>query len=380
MFRPLAQAINAQTLVSLHPAELTGLLELAWNLRQHPAVGVTIPLGDPGHRSDVPGMQLPDPRPVLNPPSPTGAVPGPAAPFAAVLNRMVTPPGVGVRWDHLIYAYMIENTRIYEIFRRVVHEFVHGEKLGVPTNPDTQLWLRNTEELFYRDPPPFLITTLSSDIRPDLRASRRNAYWRMFGMPLGHGTDDDKPYTFVRADGANNEFVTTFEDLLREAWVGFVNRTTTTANPTDDAKIEELAHKLHDMLRTRRQTGNLSREEFFFVSMMSWFHLTVESNLPIITDLRATGEGPEQRLFKIASTAGLPAHGLSRSFFEIADVISRVLTAIETGTLHVAGAARAFYDPIAPGPINLANDMNTINTHWSIITGHDVKAGKVAIR
>ena len=100
-----------------------------------------------------------------------------------------TPPGA--RWDHLIYAYMIENTRIYEIFRRVVHEFLHGEKLGAPGASETQLWLRTTEELFYRDPPPFSITTVSSHIRPDLRSSRRNAYQRMFGMDLNHGTDEN---------------------------------------------------------------------------------------------------------------------------------------------------------------------------------------------
>jgi hypothetical protein len=112
--------------------------------------------------------------------------------------------------------------------------------------------------------------------------------------------------------------------------------------------------------------------------MMSWFHLTVESDLPIIKDLRADGTSPEQRLFKIAQVVGLPAHGLSRSFFEIAEAISAVLIAIETGALHVSGAARAFYDPAVPN--NLANFMNTIITHWSIITGHDVKAGKVAVR
>ena len=104
-----------------------------------------------------------------------------------------------VLWDHLIYAYMIENTRIYEIFRRVLYEFLYGEKLGVPL-PDAQDWLRNTEELFYRDPPPFFITTITSDIRADLRASRRNAYQRMFGMDLNHGTDDGQPYPFVRAE------------------------------------------------------------------------------------------------------------------------------------------------------------------------------------
>ncbi len=259
-------------------------------------------------------------RPLVStPPSTTGA----QSPDATNFLTEILGHTNGWQWDHLIYAYMIENTRIYEIFRRVVHEFLYGEKLGAPGGSDTQFWLRNTEELFYRDPPPFFITTVSSHIRPDLRASRRNAYQRMFGMDLNHGTDDNTPYPYIRADAANNEFVPTFEELLREVWVGYINRTTTSgAKPTDDEKIRELAHKLHDMLRTRRQNGNLSREEFYFVAMMSWFHLTVDSDLPIIRDLRAIGASAEQRLFKISQMVGLPAHGLSRSYFQIANAIS----------------------------------------------------------
>ena len=229
---------------------------------------------------------------------------------------------------------MIENTRIYEIFRRVVREFLHGEKLGVPgTVPgrpgiretaESQRWLRTTEELFYRDPPPFFITTITSHVRGDIQATRRNAYQRMFGMDLNHGTDDNKPYPYTKAEAANSGFVSTFEELLREVWIGMENvNNQTGANPTDDAKIADLAEKLHDMLRTRREAGNLSREEFDFVSMMSWFHLTVDSDLPIIQDLRAQAASPEERLFKIAERVGLPAHGLSKNYFDIADSISR---------------------------------------------------------
>lgn len=367
MFRKLAAQVadGARILLSLHPKDLVGLLEQAWNLRIH---STSLRTGHPDHRSDVPG-------------SSGGATTSQAKSFSDILanNTRVIAPGIpGVRWDHLIYAYMIENTRIKDIFGRVVHELLHGEKLRTP-GIQTQLWLRSTEELFFRDTPSFSITTISSHIRPDLNATRRNAYQRMFGMDLNHGTDDNKPYPFVRAEAANNEFVTTFEELLRETWVGYINRSTTSgANPTDDSKIEELSRKLHDMLTTRRQSGNLSREEFFFVAMMSWFHLTVENDLFIIEDLRATAVSAEQRLFNIAQAVGLPAHGLSRSYFEIADALSAVLIAIETGTLHVSGAARAFYDPTAPN--TLANFMNTINTHWSIITGHDMKSGKVALR
>ena len=48
--------------------------------------------------------------------------PGPPAPA-------VPPPANAVGWNHLAYAYMLENTRMLEIFRRVVFEYVHGERL-----------------------------------------------------------------------------------------------------------------------------------------------------------------------------------------------------------------------------------------------------------
>jgi hypothetical protein len=385
MFRNLAAAVpnGAARLVSLHPAELTALLEQAWNLRVHEPTSPTLPIGHPDHRSDTPGLAIPTmPLPVLTPPSLAGTTPDPALDFTTVLTNTlnVRPPQVrGVQWDHLIYAYMIANTRIRPIFRRVVHEFLHGEKFGAPRE-DTQLWLRNTEEFFFRDPPPFSITTVTSYIRPSIDTTERQAHYRMFGLELNHGNDDNSPYPYVKVAAANKEFVTSFEELLRETWIGFINRSTTSgANPTDDAKIEDLARTLNTQLLDRRRFGNLSREEFYLVAMMSWFHMTLENfNLPIIRDLRAEGTTAEQTLFKIAQMVGLPANGLADHYFQIADCISAVLKAIETGTLQQSGAARAFYDPTFPN--NLSDCMNKITTHWSAITAHDVKAGKVAVR
>ena len=57
--------------------------------------------------------------------------------------------------------------------------------------------------MFYRDPPPFFITAVTGYVRPDIHATRRNAYQRMFGMDLNHGTDDNKPYPYVKAEAAN---------------------------------------------------------------------------------------------------------------------------------------------------------------------------------
>jgi len=382
MFRSLAKQASistpnaAQILVSLHPAQLTALLETAWNFRVHLASN---PTGHPDHRSDMPGLnisQMPLPSPV---PLTSNPVPDPAEPFTAVLRGTFPKSPPGVRWDHLIYAYMIENTRIVEVFRRVVDEFLHGEKFGAPQE-DTQPWLRNTEELFFRDPPPFSISTLTSYIRPDIASMGREAYYRMFGMDLNHGKDDNSPYPYVKVDAANKEFITTFEELLRETWIGFINRSTTSgANPTDDAKIADLARKLNNMLSNRRQFGNLSREEFYLAAKMSWFHMTVENtSLPIIRDLRAKGNSPEQVLFRIAQMVGLPANGLADHYFCIAEDISAILIAIETGAFQTPGAARAFYDPAASN--TMADKMNNINNHLAAMTGHDLKGPKVTVR
>lgn len=372
MFRTFARFLTngARDLVRLHPSDLTAVLELAWDRRSDRQ---DLELGHPFRRSDLTsfGTTWLGSR-ALTPPAP---IPPAGEPDLNQIIDALNRSACGILWDHLIYAYMIENTRIYDIFRRVVHEFLHGEKLGVPGSAESQKWLRTTEELFYRDPPPFFITAVTSYARTDICATRRNAYQRMFGMDLNHGTDDNKPYPYVKADAANNEFVSTFEEFLREVWVGMENvNNTSGANPKDDAKIADLAERIHDMHLTRRETGNLSREEFVFVSWMSWFHLTVESDLPIIQDLRAQAASPEERLFKIAQRVGLPAHGLSKSYFDIADSISQILILIETGIFNSPAAVPALYTPAPGGP---EEAMRTIIRHWSIVTGREMKARRV---
>jgi hypothetical protein len=112
---------------------------------------------------------------------------------------------------------------------------------------------------------------------------------------------------------------------------------------------------------------------------MSWFHLTLEFNSPIVVALRSEAASPEERLFKIAERVKLPAHGRSRSFFELADPISRVLTLIETGTVNNPAAAPAFYKPAAAGANTIPDDMRHIITRWSIVTGRDMKTRVTAV-
>ena len=280
-------------------------------------------------------------------------------------------------WDHLIYAYMIENTRVYEIFRRVLEEFAFGERLGVPTD-ESQRWLRTTEALFYRDNPPFQIYSLTSWIRPDIRAMRRNAYQRMFGMDLNHGTDDNRPYPYPRATAANTEFAATFEALLREVWRAIENvRNQVGANQTDVTTIANLARALFDMLRVRRQEqfGNFGREELWYSSTLDWMHLTLSFNTPIVHDLKAEANSAAERLQKIGERVGLPAHSRSDSYFRLATNMSLILRELELGTFNDPnGGAPALFQT---GVFQAA--MQEIITHWSIATGRDVKAWPVAV-
>jgi hypothetical protein len=270
---------------------------------------------------------------------------------------------------------MVENTRVFEVFRRVLEEYAYGERLGVPS-AEGQQWLRTTEALFYRDNPPFQIYALASWVRPDIRAVRRNAYHRMFGLDLNHGTDDNRPYPYPRAAAANADFARTFEELLREDWRALENvRNLSGPNPTDVSTIVNLVRALYDMLRVRRQDqGSLGRDELLHVSTLSWFHLTLSYDTPIVRDLKAEATSPAERLQKIGERVGLPAHSRAYSYFILADAMSLLLRELEVGTFNTAGGAAALFTPNA----FQAAIQETI-AHWSIATGRDVKARPVVM-
>jgi hypothetical protein len=196
----------------------------------------------------------------------------------------------------------------------------------------------------------------------------------MFGMSLNLGDGNNKPAIPV-AEHANVDFVSVLDELLHEVWQGRTNFSNSVgARPTDDAKIASLAERLCDMLRSRRSEGTLSREEFWAVATMSWFHATLAEPLhPIVVDLRAQAPSAEERLFKIAQRVGYPAHGLAKSYFEIAEPLSRLLTGVEAELYNAQAAVTALYTP----PSTAAADMDVIKTHWSIIRGRDVKSKKV---
>jgi hypothetical protein len=364
MFRQLARLMYpgtppptpqgaSETVLSLHPIQLSRFLEEAW-LKRNPNLTPK-------------EMEIPNTLPVVFERESGIDTLIPTA------NSKDYPPEL---WDHLIYAYMIENTRVYEIFQRVLAEYAYGERLSIASQAGLR-WLRTTEALFYRDPPPFQIYSLTSWVRPDLRAVRRNIYHRMFGLDLNHGTDDNRPYPYPRAAAANTGFVSTFEELLREVWRAMENiRNQSGPNQTDIAMIANLARSLYDMLRVRRQdnVGNLARDELFHVSTMSWFHLTLEYNTPIVVDLKAEATSPAERLQKIGERVGLAAHSRADSYFYLATNMSILLRELEVGTFNTVGGAPALFETK-----EFQEAMQQTIAHWSIATGRDVKVRPVSV-
>ena len=136
-----------------------------------------------------------------------------------------------------------------------------------PVAPTARSWVRATEELFFRDPPLFSITGIASEARPRPRVTRRNAYWRMFGIDLPHPLPARWPRPAApsagwKADvggGVNTDFREKWTELLRQVWLGIENaRNTSGRNATDREYVAFLcqSHQGHaEHAPARRAAG-----------------------------------------------------------------------------------------------------------------------------
>jgi hypothetical protein len=292
-------------------------------------------------------------------------------------------------FQHLMYSFLIESTGAYDILAEVARRLVAGETLGTLSR-ESIVWLRNTEELFFRDPPLFSITGVTSDLRPSGSSGRRNAYWRMFGMDLPHqipsGWPGSQPADAWKAragSGVNTDFQEKLVELLRQVWVGIVNsQNTIGVKPSDPEYIALLCTAIRDMLHNRRKNGLLAREEFVYVTFMSWFHLTLLGgtgaagpDAPIVRDLQATGTAPEQRLNNLAQKVEMKPAARSRELFQLSELMSILLRDIELGAYDTAPQAEILFDGT---DTPLVRDMRTIINLWQSATGQRIKDAAVA--
>ncbi len=369
----------------IHPLQLSRWLEEAWN---GSAAIPPLPIGSPpgptpllGSDKIVDALDLPR-QPAPPPPllQPSGIVIDKASDPAVTVDQwadrlgpQAAAPGIGLLWQHLSYAYVLESTGLIEIFAEVVRRLVVGETLG-ELRPASVKWLRATEELFFRDPPLFSIAGVVSELRPQARVNRRNAYWRMFGLDLPHPLparwDGAGQSWKADAGGVNVDFRAKWSELLRQVWMGLENnRNTSGANPTDVNYIALLSRALRDMFNDRRRGGLLAREEFAYVTVLSWFHLTLQTDTPIVVDLKAQATSAAERLALLGQRVGMQPAQRSRELFDLAEPMSSVLRAIEVGSFDDAAQAAALVDDTTA----LGLEMREIVNQWQSATGERIK-------
>jgi hypothetical protein len=200
-------------------------------------------------------------------------------------------------------------------------------------------------------------------------------YW-MFGIDLSHASEVAAHHPYVKPAASNRDFISTFEVFAREVWRGIVNvKNTSGANDTDATVISTLARRIYDMMATRRLNGNLAREEFRAVAVMSFLHLAVLYDSPAVVDLKATASSPEMRLQKVAERVGMTAHPKSKPFFDLAAPFSKLMQQIESGNFNQPSLAQALYFPVSP----ISNNAEKVIDQYTLATGRDLKSQTVAL-
>jgi hypothetical protein len=395
MFRQLVTGANRlnniNSLFTYHPLQIAAITETVWLNRGNSPTGANprqtsswfVPWA-PDTCLSVLNTQfftgydwsLPGPQALPSSPLPLASyVPPLSQPAIAGMGGSPPTPAKPTNWDHLIYAYIIENTRIFEIFGKVLETYMFTEQLETPT-PESQLFWRNLEFLIFGDAVPSMLWTTSGRIRRDEIANRMTAYYWMFGIDLSHAGAISGQHPYQKPAASNRDFIPTFEAFAREVWRGIVNaKNTSGANDTDATVIATLARRIYDMMATRRINGNLSREEFRAVAVMSFLHLAVLYDSPAVTDLKAAASSPEMRLQKIAERVGMTAHPKSKPFFDLAAPFSALMQSIETNQFNQPSGAQLLYWP----PSAISDMAEKVIDQYSLATGHDLKSQAVSV-
>jgi hypothetical protein len=375
MFRYLARNFAQPEQVFLvHPLQLSRWLETAWAAAPNAPVigtigGQTPELGSPTVIADfdLPDLLLKTLEPGIDPTDPGGWNPP---------GRDLTP----LFFEHTAYAFLIESTGIVPIINKIVQRIVDGDTLG-RLRPETLQWARATEELFLRDPPPFSITSVVSRARPIAEVERRRLYYASLGFDLPFGMTEypsggPAPWK-TDVGNANTDFGPKFVEMLTQSWIGFTNRLNQTGeNATDAQYVGLLCEAIHDMLGNCMQGGRQVREMFTAGAMLSWYHLTIEHDTPVVQDLHATATNPAERLEGLAQRVGMRTSPNTRQLIELAEPMSALLWGIQIGLFNQGASPESLYlPPVLNGPPSVLNvEVNRIIDLWQSVTGVRIKS------
>ena len=291
-------------------------------------------------------------------------------------------------WHHLIYAYLLEETGMVEIFKEIIKQFSYGF-LGAPEEDGAQEWLRTTEALFFSYSMKYSVIDINSRLRPEPDIIRRNAYLRMFGRDLKHG--QVKEWTELEKNIYNGNFTRLMNELLHELWIARIHRKTTGIDETDKPRILKLVQEIRGILNNRRLNGNLAREELYSVCMLDWFFLTISYDSPIVkslddNSLNSESDPRTRRLTTLVNRLTMQTknslsqelkypHQKTRYLLELAEPLSVLLRLIERNEFKTIEEVEILYSELdsSNNPNELSGTVETIVTNWSEYTGVNLK-------
>lgn len=293
---------------------------------------------------------------------------------------------------HLVYAYMMENTKMVQIFERILSLYQHGEDLTIPTvtvnsttptitdNGKTRKWIDNTSLLFYSNSPS-AVWNDNSLLGSNFEAIRRNAYYRLLGMDLNHGIGEKatQPVAYQRANHTNLGFTELFENFLKQCWQMIINfNNTSNINTTDLVAMQELANAIRNMLLSRRSTQNdldnypvlnLSKAEYASVVMFQWFYHSLSYNSPIVVEMSAEAGTPAERLSRLGQRVGIPCHSKSSFFIDLAPLMATLLRLFELDEID-----NNYITAIANPTTRPYSLITSILNNYQLATGKNLKS------
>jgi hypothetical protein len=283
---------------------------------------------------------------------------------------------------HLMYAYMMENTKIVQIFEKIILMYQNGEDLTIPMNNTNLLsrpWLDNTHLLFYSNSP-YAIWNNSSLLGSNFEAIRRNAYHRIFGLDLNHGIGENntQPVLYSRANHTNSSFIAQLENFLKLCWQMIINfSNTSSVNTTDLIALQEQSNALKNMLLARRTTENnldnypvlnLSKVEYASVVMMHWLNHAISYNSPIVKEMGAEGVTAAERLSRLGQKVNIPCHTKAGNFLDLAPLLATLLRLIEIDEVDTS-----YITAIAKPSTREYALITTILHNYQLATSRDLK-------
>jgi len=361
---------RANQLFTLHAKDLIALMEMGWAFLMD-RNGSN--LGDPRFKSNI----IPQPEPYFslsldvfnaNRDLFTISVSG--------LNRGNF-QGVVIS-PHLIYALLIDQTGCVEIFREAIRKIRTGELEFNPNNQALQ-YVRNTEMLWFSNPPVDSTFNLFSWIHPDIQTIKNNAFYSMFGFVPASVSGQPAPDPGSLPRTAYKNFQADFQKLGEEWHVAFASQNVTAGiNLTDNETMQFKCAEIRRNFLAQRNNGFLSLIEYYLDCRYSWFHLSLEAPCPLLNALGINEQSPAQRLFALANKVGVPAHAMSETLFRMADPASLMLTAIEAGIFDQNVVPLYNRTVLPPPPTTLTTNpipplMNIFLNGWSTLTGRDLK-------